>query len=420
MLFLISEFLADYQKNVVEMVTEHVLKDVNSRLKRNPSRASHEFAAQRRSSVREWSITKFPLSYGDGFQQLTQALAISTVDVGKGLSFTQPEHISIEEFGRLLFDMGRPNQPVALSPPLWRTNLLLDTLRVTVQMFVCSVGQNVPQNRTMSDIFTAYVKVACGTHKINFGPWSAGGFPGSGSVRNKKVDRVVVPTVWCGFGSSPAPGLAGPVELMDNDQAVGYKLRMANHRAINNDTRAEWTANQIVMGEFPIHFKRTINPSDLTTAVAGIDDRTSPIVREVYEWVVQQFNINNPVHHLVLITAMLFQKARPYLDWPGDAKTGAGELIRSFEEDDDDDANRQKLRLSRYICQLDWCDARTDKNVLKEGEPFIPTFVVYFLAYYHEDSPFHNHIGAVPPGWTQKHSRFRPNIYLHQLLTATK
>jgi hypothetical protein len=154
--FLIRELLADYQNNVVKMVTEHVLKEVNS-------------------------LANDEALCGSGFQQLTKVL----VDVGKGLSFTKREHISIEEFGCLLFNMGPLNQPAALSPALWRTSTFLDTLCITVQMFVCSVKENVPQNHTMSNIFTAYVKVACGTHKVNFGPWSARGFPGSRNVRKK-------------------------------------------------------------------------------------------------------------------------------------------------------------------------------------------------------------------------------------------
>jgi hypothetical protein len=103
-------------------------------------------------------------------------------------------------------------------------------------------------------------------------------------MSEKKVDQVVVPMVWCRFGNSPPPGLARLVEMMDNGQAVGYKLCMANHQVINNDMWAEWVANQIIMGEFPIHFKWTINPSDLTIAVMGIDNKTSLVVCNVYKW----------------------------------------------------------------------------------------------------------------------------------------
>ena len=179
--------------------------------------------------------------------------------ISSGLPFTNPKHISIDKFCHLLFDMGKPNQPSALSPPLWRPSPLLDNLRVTVQMFICFIGKNIPQNRTMSDIFTTYVKVACNKLKINFGPWSARGFPGSGYTRGKTVDQKVVPTVWCGFRKPLALDSEAPLEMMDNNAAVGYKLRLAKHKAIDLDTRAEWVASQILIGDFPIHFKQTIN-----------------------------------------------------------------------------------------------------------------------------------------------------------------
>lgn len=421
MAFLVRELMEEYQKCVVHLVSEHVIKDVKSRLSMGASATANAYSAERRAAIGQWSKSQFPLSYGEGFELLSISLASTTMDVGKGLPFTDPKHISIDEFCHLLFNMGKPNQPSALSPPLWRPSPLLDNLRVTVQMFICFVGKNIPQNRTMSDIFTVYVKFACNKLKINFGPWSAGGFPGSGYTRGKTVDRKVVPTVWCGFGKPPAPGSEVPREMMDNDAAVGYKLRLAKHKAINLDTRAEWAASQILIGDFSIHFKRTINPTDLTLNAAGIDGSTSSKIREVYEWALMIFDINDPVHHLVLFTAMMFQKARPYLNWPTDAKVGAESFMKKKPSDDleqDDDFETQRLHLCRYICQLPWLDGRSKGNIIKEGEPFIPVFVTYFLAYYLKDQSPLLKSNTTPPGWANKHSKLCLEYSAIQKLTV--
>jgi hypothetical protein len=127
-------------------------------------------SAEQQVAIGQWSKSQFPLSCGEGFELLSKSLVNAIMDVGKELPFTDPKHISIDEFCHLLFNMGKPNQPSALSSPLWRPSPFLDNLRVTVQMFVCFIGKNIPQNQTMSDIFTVYVKVACNKLKINFGP----------------------------------------------------------------------------------------------------------------------------------------------------------------------------------------------------------------------------------------------------------
>jgi len=416
MAYLINDLIQEYQKGVVSMVTEHVLKDIKLQLTTGATAASNQFTAERKASIQTWSKGKYPLSYGDTFDALCKSLSHSVFDAGKGLQFTEPRHISIEEFGHLLFSMGRPQHSATLSPPLWRPSSLVNTLRVTVQMFVCFIGKNLAQDRTLSDVFATYVKVACNRLKINFGPWSEGGFPGSGYVRGKTVDRKVVPTVWCGFGNPPAPGSEVPIGMMDNDEAVGYRLRIAKDRAIAVDTRADWTASKVLLGDYLVHFKRTINPTDFTAISAGINNKTSKPIRDIYSWAFNTFNISNPVHHLALFTAMLYQKARPYLNWPSDAKTGAGDLFHSRASTPSSDAgassndiHKERLIISRYVCQLEWCDGRTSKTALKEGDPFIPIFVTYFLAYFAaSESPLLLGEGKAPPGWADKHSMCHP------------
>jgi hypothetical protein len=111
-----------------------------------------------------------------------------------------------------------------------------------------------------------------------------------------------------------------------------------------------------MMDELQIYFKRTINPTDFSLTAAGITENTSEPVQDVYKWVLQMFNINDPVHHLVLITAILFTKARPYLAWPENAKDKIPDVDQLAN------VNARKLIMSRYIYQLDWCDGRTEKK----------------------------------------------------------
>jgi hypothetical protein len=400
MAFIVMDFVGEYQKAVVKFVKNHVITEFRRGHDKGGNAAAYLRMAERKSTITSWSNTKHPLSYREGFTALSLALGESQVEVAKGLKWTEPEHISVHEFGQLLFNMGRPHNPAPLSPPLLHQSNLLDSLRITVQMFICFIGKQLPQNCTLADIFAGYIRFACNKLQINFGPWSAGGFPGSGYVRGKKHDRVVVPTTWCGFGKAPDPGSQVPFEMLNHEQALGYQLRMEEHRVVTRDTRAVWVTGEVMMDDLPTYFKRTINPSDLTLAEAGINKTTSDVVRNIYEWALQTFNINNPVHHLVLITAILYAKARPYLAWPEDAKA----RVPNVEHEN---AAKQKLIASRYICQLDWCDGRTEKNPLKEGGPFIPIFVTYFMAYAggggDSKSPLQTR-GKIPPAWSSKHS----------------
>lgn len=180
---------------------------------------------------------------------------------------------------------------------------------------------NVQKNST--DAFTGYVHFACNWLKINFGPWSAGGFPSTGTTRGKVVDRITVPTVWMQFGKSPPEGLEVPAALMTQGEAVGYQLRMAKHRAVNSDCRAEWDAGEASLSDLSAFFKRKVNPRDSSLEAAGVGLKINQFVRDTYEWANKIFDINNPTHHLVLFTAILFSKAQPFIGWPSDAKNTA-------------------------------------------------------------------------------------------------
>lgn len=404
MAFIIMDFMREYQAAVVDLVKDHLTKEFQRQQDRGGSAASYQRMAERKSSVMSWSTQEYPLSHeGDCFALLSFALAESSIESVKGLRWTTPRQITIIQFGQLLYNMGRPHNPAPLSPPVFRKGTLLDRLRVTVQMFICFIGKNLPQNRTLVDIFVAYIRFSCNKLRINFGPWSAGGFPGSGYVRGKKHDCVVVPTIWCGFGKAPDQNSQAPFEMMNNEAALGYQMRMEQNRVISDDTRAPWATNEVLMDDLHIYFKQTINPSDLSLSEAGITEKTSLPIRDIYEWALSAFNIDDPVHHLVLFTAILYAKARPYLSWPEDAKGKAPNL------DQFSDHNAQKLGMSRYICQLEWCDGRTDKNPLKEGSPFIPVFVAYFMAYAGgrdgSKSPLQK-MKRIPAAWSSKHSMY--------------
>jgi hypothetical protein len=106
MVFLIRELIRDYQIGVVSMVTEYVLKDVKLQLATGASAAANVYMAGRQVAINEWSKSEFPLSYGGGLENLSAALAHSMIEASKGLQFTDPRHISIEEFGHLLYNMG--------------------------------------------------------------------------------------------------------------------------------------------------------------------------------------------------------------------------------------------------------------------------------------------------------------------------
>lgn len=401
-LYLVVLFVLEYQKEVVELVKNHVLKGYKEFQDAPSSLSRTEHWAARRCALMDWSKKKFPLSYNEGYELLTTALSETPEAIGKGLPQNHQKSISIEEFGQLIFTMGRPHNPAGLSPPIFRSSSLSDSLRVTVQMFICSIGNN--QHKTTSDAFAGYVRFACNVLKINFGPWSLGGFPRIAGMRKEDVDRVVVPNVWITFGKPPPPGLEVPAALMTNADAVGRRLRIVKHRTINSDCRAEWTASDIGLGDLSIFFKRTVNPQDFSVDVAGVDTKTHELIRETYEWANKLFDIKNPVHHLVLFTAILFSKAQPHIGWPSDAKIGAPIFDRQKNVD------AQTLQLARYICRLPWCDGRTSKNKLSDGDAFIPIFITYFLAYAGDDqtgSPLlqaMDGIERIPPAWGSKHS----------------
>jgi hypothetical protein len=390
----------------VGFVKNHVLKEFKDSQKVPHSQAASEHWATRRSALTEWSKKTYPLSYEEGFELLTTALAKSTLDVGKGLpqSHHQPSKISIEEFSNLLFLMGRPHESASLSPPLFTPSSLVDSLHVTVQMFICSMAKN--QKRSTGDALAGYVRFTCNRLKINFGPWSVGGFPASGITRGKIVDRIAVPTIWMKFGQAPPPGMEVPQALMTNGDAVGYRLHMEKHRAINGDCRAEWTAGGVSLTDLSTFFKRTVNPNDLSLEAAGVGPNTNKLVLDTYEWVLKIFDIQNKVHQLVLFTAILFSKARPFIGWPSDAKIGAPIYDRENRN-----IEAQNLVWARYMCHLQWTDGRSGQNSLSEGQAFITMFVAYFLAYAGDDltwSPLLNEIlngsGKLTGPWVSKQS----------------
>jgi hypothetical protein len=384
--------LLEFRKSVVDLVTKWVELDVKrvSRSSRRPEDLLHSI--RRASEVRVWAKKTKPLSYEDeAYEALSKAIHDDPLKVGEGLPASDPKQMSLAEFAILLARMGLPSNPAPLGPPIEKSSPYIYTLRSCIALFFSIAGAI--DDKTKIALFVNHATELCADLGINYIPWSVGYFPPSGKTSGvSRCNRDVVPTRWITLGA-PSPPLILPRNTLTPDEAIGVALSRSRSESMRGHPAAAWSVSDLVLRDLGSFLDRRIKPTDWGLSHAHLPDNKDDLVTRTYHWVNDRLDLDNPVHHVTFLTAIIIAKALPTVAHPRAPTEQAGDL-------------RDESILTELVCRVPWTDGGRGTH---QPEPFLVMFVVAFLAWKEKDSPlrvYYRDHSSVGPTWSAKHREF--------------
>jgi hypothetical protein len=389
--------LLEFQKSVVDLVTKWVESDIKraTRSHNTPEEMLHSI--RRAADVRVWAKKKKPLSYEDNtYEVLTQAIHEDPRKVADGLPASDPRQMSLAEFATLLARMGVPSNQAQLGPPIEKSSPYIYTLRSCVALFFSLAGSI--DDKTKIALFVNHATELCAELGINYIPWSEGYFPPSGKTSGiGRCNRDVVPTKWITLGA-PAPPLILPRNMLTPHQAIGVALSHSRLESMRGHPAAAWSVSELVLRDLGSFLDRRIKPTDWSLAHARLPDNKDDLVTCTYNWVNDNLDLHNPVHHVTFLTAIIIAKALPTVAYRSGAPTAEPAQQAG-------DRTRESV-LTELVCQVPWIDGGRGTHQL---EPFLVMFVVGFLAWKEQGSPlrvYYREHSGVGTTWSSKHREF--------------
>ena len=380
-------------KDTRNLVTLGVREDVTCRTNKASSQDERSEALDRgrlrEAFLKSWLKMKFPLGYGvdrshDTFDALVEAVAPDALSVRHGLPHCTENEITPHEFINSLIEMSRPEKPSAPRAPVVLTGSFLPVLKIAHVALLNLVKDraDAAQQEFLMDTFWRAVKI----FHINFFPSSKQNEPGTrGSPFRKPL--------FDSWGSLSKKDKRRPRLVLGPSVASSSSMppaTVAFNKAIANDCNADWHANSLDLTTLPDFIKKTSLPVDFTTP----NPISKAYVDDTYQWVKDNYDGTNPLHHLALLVAIIVASSiRPYLFLPPNAST----LFPKSH-------SREDVR-STYQ-SLDW--VKKDKKGMKEISVFIGMFTSFIIAVYEDESPLMKHIidskkGGLGEKWTNKH-----------------
>jgi hypothetical protein len=292
-------FVADVQTFIADTIHAEIDKDLA--LHDNTPNEGHK---RRIKALKKWTKARLPLSYDENaYEHLVVVLVANENDFGQGLPMSRRKEISIQEFARLLYSMGKPESPGPIVAPLIKKGSFPAINSVAISHIILYAGSNelkVQEHFTVNALITA-----ANALKIQYVPWSRDHI-GTGRPSTKPVHDV-----WISLGKTSTP-----VEAVTRNPM--NQLQEATARAMRNDTRSPWILSELKLSELQEMFNKSLKPLDWDIKYASLNQMTDQIVRETYKWVNNNLNPQKPTHQLALIVAAIIAKLAPKISWPND------------------------------------------------------------------------------------------------------
>lgn len=275
---------------------------------RRTGRGSDEmYARDSEEHLSQWLTKKFPFCYlREALQHLVYAVVTDPTAQHRGLPDRQANAMTLRAWVTLIVDMAFPNPdsaPISIGVPLSATGPALNVCRAAVAEIrdYASVHQHRTPERDF--VVTAFMHAADAL-KINFVPWSIPHTRARGRNGSKAVyDR------WATLGE---PENRRPNQAMAEDPLVVHCLETEK-----DDCCAEWSACRTPIKDLCNYVKRTVPPCEWKLISTSVDITKPGIVPKTYKYVWNSFNLQIPLHHLALLTAIIFSKTAPRISWDG-------------------------------------------------------------------------------------------------------
>jgi hypothetical protein len=384
-----------FQKSVLELVKSHVIQDIG--LHRKTGMKSFARAAHRKESLDKWAAMPKPLSYG-AFVALTQALGSSDEDVAKGIPFSEQRSITIEDFARLIYSMGKLAGKMSLGPPVIKDKEFHHTVRAAVTYFDVRTADMAEAPRKKA--FSRHISLVASNNSINFCPWSGGYFPVNGSTSGRKVDRRVVATSWVTLGAPIMARMNLPESDLTPQEVIGMKLQNVQRKIMRDDRRADWNLTEILnLSSVSDFVERQTLPSDWGLNVCSLPPDPDNLITRTYSAMNRLMDLSQPHISCIFWTSIFFMRAIPDIGHGATASLPRPGL-RAGPTNIDPHGEFTEF----YKRNVPWIIFGGKANGTTNCLPYVVMFTLSFMAWLEESSPLHSQGVDLKP-WHSKHRK---------------
>ncbi|KAG2029044.1 hypothetical protein BDR03DRAFT_1018980 [Suillus americanus] len=340
-------------------------------------------ASQRRRGLRKWLATAHPLGYVDkAYEHLVSCVLPKSTSHHEGLPNPTKDKLSIQDFARLICEMSRGTDPIAIAAPLIFNGGSTPVFRVALTY----MRKYAPQDSTQSSerfLQEAFIIAANHLH-INNIPWH-----GAAGLRGRRRRKPVFDS-WVNLGKA-----------IDSQAIERHHTQLSNaaadasRRAQVADTRAAWSVELITLQSLADYILRSRLPDEFAIEsielARGPTASSEPSVSMIYEWVFANFDINKPLHQIALIAGIYVSRILPDL---------------FFADSDKPQGNvTNPVMLTKAIRALPWKPHRRGRKGCKLPSQFIAMVPAYIIAVYAPTSPLRIHLkscNSFPTVWNSK------------------
>jgi hypothetical protein len=346
-----------------------------------------------------------PLSYG-AFVDLTQALGSSDEDVAKGLPFSEQKSITIDDFSRLIYSMGKLAGKMALGPPVIKDNTFNHTVRAAVTYFTVHTPDMAETLRKQA--FSRHISLVANNMSIHFCPWSGGFFPVTGSTSGRKVDRVVVATSWVTLGAPRVADMDLPESDLTLQEGICLKLQKVQRKIMKDDRRSDWSLTEVSNLCSVSHVvERQTLPSDWGLHLCSLPPDPDNLITRTYGVMNRLLDLSQPHISCIFWTSFIFIRAIPDIGHGAAVSLPRPGLTAGSPHIDPPGGFTEF-----YKRNVPWMICSGKANGKAQRLPYMVMFTLSFMAWLEESSPLHSHGVDLKP-W---HSKHRKPLFAFQLV----
>lgn len=173
--------------------------------------------------------------------------------------------------------------------------------------------------------------------------------------------------------------------VMTAEQQYNTMVAATEAKAAKVNAEAEWSAFGQPLCEMGHVVHRRIPPKEFSLKYTGVqipkesngvETAGIDINYELYSWVTNHLDLDNPIHHLALMISLVLCRIPPFISYRHTAPQFKAHGASARE------------RLTEAIRREPWIKPETgDETGKRDGEPYVVLFIGYFLALYDPDSP---------------------------------
>lgn len=390
-LLILDTCFRQYVQDIVTFIEDHIKESVSQSVRRHNG-AQTQVSKQRLTALKQWVKTPNPLS-ADEHTYAYLLTALHRANGGVLPISEQRGSISMTEFAESTVLMARSNHGSPVTAPFIPKSASVYLLRIAMSIADYQLSNLDPSSR--DSIIRQLITVVVNAANIDHLPTYADTPPGA---RNRKK---LVYNLWRRFEESAVQAAAITRKLVEESKDPHAIAMLNAATSASESPDGPWNISSIRLHGLPNVINKRVTPKDfnLKNATVGgtpyVKNSTGYYVQENYHWLMLKFDMNNPVHRIVLYAARIFASLKPKLSTDPNVKPSSP---MSPEE---------CVRFLKYMP----LKAPTRNGITDPG-PIIVLFVGMALGLVYHDSPLSMRIalesnrGGLGTPWTKKHGKF--------------